>query len=49
MSQTPNGNMLIDPTKPPVSINHFVITTGGEYFFSPSISALEGIGDGTIT
>jgi Dyp-type peroxidase family len=48
MSQSASGNMLVDPTKSPVSIKHFVTTTGGEYFFSPSITALENIGNGTI-
>jgi Dyp-type peroxidase family len=41
MSQAPSGNMLIDPTKPPVLVKHFVTTTGGEYFFAPSISKLQ--------
>jgi Dyp-type peroxidase family len=48
IAQSPNGPMLIDPAKGPVDVHHFVTTTGGEYFFSPSIRALRGIGDGSI-
>jgi deferrochelatase/peroxidase EfeB len=48
IAQSPSGPMLIDPAKAPVDVNHFVTTTGGEYFFSPSIRALQGIGDGSI-
>jgi deferrochelatase/peroxidase EfeB len=48
IAQSPNGPMLIDPGKGPVDVHHFVTTTGGEYFFSPSIKALRGIGDGSI-
>jgi Dyp-type peroxidase family len=48
IAQSKKGPMLIDPKQPPVSVNHFVTTTGGEYFFSPSISTLRAIGDGSI-
>jgi Dyp-type peroxidase family len=48
IAQSPNGPMLIDPAKAPVDVHHFVTTTGGEYFFSPSVRALQGIGDGSI-
>jgi Dyp-type peroxidase family len=48
IAQSPNGDMLIDPQKAPVNVHHFVKTTGGEYFFSPSISALQSIGNGSI-
>jgi Dyp-type peroxidase family len=48
IAQSPSGPMLIDPAKAPVDVHHFVTTTGGEYFFSPSIMALQGIGDGSI-
>jgi Dyp-type peroxidase family len=41
MSQKSNGDFLIDPTKPVVNVKHFVSTTGGEYFFAPSISKLQ--------
>jgi hypothetical protein len=40
--------MLIDPSKAPVAIEHFVTTTGGEYFFSPSLDTLQALGVGTI-
>ena len=48
IAQSPSGPMLIDPTQAPIAVNHFVTTAGGEYFFSPSIGTLEGIGDGSI-
>lgn len=48
IAQSAKGDMLITPEKDPVSIQHFVLTTGGEYFFSPSISTLEKIGDRKI-
>jgi Dyp-type peroxidase family len=48
IAQSASGPLLIDPTKAPVAISHFVTTTGGEYFFAPSISALQDIGAGTI-
>jgi Dyp-type peroxidase family len=43
MSQTPDGKMLVDPAKPPIDVKHFVTTTGGEYFFAPSISKLQDL------
>jgi Dyp-type peroxidase family len=48
IAQSATAKMLIDPKKKPVDIKHFVTTTGGEYFFSPSISALQDIGSGSI-
>ncbi|HZU91927.1 MAG TPA: Dyp-type peroxidase [Stellaceae bacterium] len=48
IAQSASATMLIDPTKAPVEIRHFVTTTGGEYFFSPSVKALQAIGDGSI-
>jgi Dyp-type peroxidase family len=48
ISQSASGPMLIDPAKSPVDVRHFVTTTGGEYFFSPSIRTLRAIGDGSI-
>ena len=49
IAQSPSGPMLVDPKKQPLNINHFVTTTGGEYFFSPSISTLQAIGDGSLS
>jgi Dyp-type peroxidase family len=48
IAQSPSGPMLIDPAKVPQNVNHFVTTTGGEYFLTPSISAVQGLGDGSI-
>jgi Dyp-type peroxidase family len=48
VAQSATAPMLIDPKKPPIDVKHFVTTTGGEYFFSPSIGALRGIGRGSI-
>jgi Dyp-type peroxidase family len=48
IAQSASGAMLVDPAKTPVDVHHFVTTTGGEYFFSPSIKALQDIGDGSI-
>jgi Dyp-type peroxidase family len=48
IAQSPNGPMLIDPDKPQVAVNHFVTTTGGEYFFTPAIDTLEKIGDSSL-
>jgi Dyp-type peroxidase family len=44
IAQSANGSMLINPDKPPVTVAHFVTTTGGEYFFSPAINVLRDIG-----
>jgi Dyp-type peroxidase family len=48
MAQSSGGAMLIDPAKNPQNINHFVTTTGGEYFLAPAISTVQGLGDGSI-
>jgi len=48
IAQSPAGDMLIDPAKNPVPIQHFVTTTGGEYFLSPSIDTLQALGDGAL-
>jgi Dyp-type peroxidase family len=48
MAQSASAKMLVDPGRHAVDIKHFVTTTGGEYFFSPSIDAVQGLGDGTI-
>lgn len=44
IAQKTHGSILLDPDGTPVSISHFVQTTGGEYFFSPAIDALKRIG-----
>ena len=48
IAQSADGPMLVDPAKAPVEVHHFVTTTGGEYFFSPSIKALQDLGSGAI-
>ena len=48
IAQSTSGEMLVDPAKAPIDVSYFVTTTGGEYFFSPSIKALQDIGNGTI-
>jgi len=48
IAQSSNGKMLIDPERLPFLVSHFVTTTGGEYFFSPSIDTLESIGAGAL-
>ena len=48
ISQSASGPFQLDPTVPDIQVDHFVTTTGGEYFFSPSISTLQKIGDGTL-
>jgi Dyp-type peroxidase family len=48
IAQSASGSMLIDPGRSPQPINHFVATTGGEYFLAPSISTVAGLGDGSI-
>jgi Dyp-type peroxidase family len=44
IAQSAFAKFLITPTET-VEVNHFVTTTGGEYFLSPSISVLQAIGD----
>jgi Dyp-type peroxidase family len=44
IAQETKGEILLDPDGQPVPISHFVQTTGGEYFFSPSIDVLKRIG-----
>lgn len=48
IAQSPIGSFQLDPNKPNISVRHFVTTTGGEYFFAPSIDALQKLGDNTI-
>jgi Dyp-type peroxidase family len=44
IAQSPKAKFLVAPAEN-VEVKHFVTTTGGEYFFSPSISVLQDIGD----
>jgi Dyp-type peroxidase family len=44
IAQSPSGTFQIDPNKPNIPVAHFVTTTGGEYFFAPSVSALQQLG-----
>lgn len=48
IAQSLSGTFQLDPTKPNIGVDHFVTTTGGEYFFAPSIAALRKLGNGTI-
>jgi Dyp-type peroxidase family len=48
IAQSAKGDLLVDPAKAPVSVSHFVTTTGGEYFFSPSLDTLAKIGSGAL-
>ena len=48
IAQTVDGPFELEPGKPPITVEHFVTTTGGEYFFAPSIDALQKLGDGSI-
>jgi Dyp-type peroxidase family len=48
IAQSPTVPMLIDPGKVPVVGHHFVTTTGGEYFLSPSRDTLQALASGTI-
>jgi Dyp-type peroxidase family len=46
IAQSPSGPFQLDPTQPNITVAHFVTTSGGEYFFTPSISTLQAIGNG---
>jgi Dyp-type peroxidase family len=46
IAQSPKGPFQLDPAKGNIEVKHFVTTTAGEYFFAPSISALQDIGAG---
>ncbi len=48
IAQSPIGSFQLDPLKPNISVRHFITTTGGEYFFAPSIDALQKLGDGKV-
>lgn len=47
IAQSDRGPFDIEAGKQ-ITVQHFVQTTGGEYFFSPSIAALQQLGAGTI-
>jgi Dyp-type peroxidase family len=49
IAQSPQGPFTLDPSKPAIAVQHFITTTGGEYFFSPSIEALRKLGDGAMS
>lgn len=48
IAQTQSGTFRFDPSKANITVNHFVATTGGEYFFAPSMEALRKIGSNAI-
>jgi Dyp-type peroxidase family len=48
IAQSQSGPFELDPKEPAIQVQHFVTTTGGEYFFAPSIDALRRIGAGQI-
>ncbi|MGJ7506630.1 hypothetical protein [Variovorax sp. GT1P44] len=48
IAQSASGPFQFSPGSAAGSVNHFVTTTGGEYFFSPSIDALRRLGSGAI-
>lgn len=48
IAQSASGPFQLHPNRPPITVQHFVTTTGGEYFFAPSIDALARIGSGAI-
>jgi Dyp-type peroxidase family len=48
IAQSASGPFELVPGKPQITVTHFVTTTGGEYFFCPSIDALHKIGGNKI-
>ncbi len=48
IAQSTSGPFQMDPAKGPIDVKHFVTTTGGEYFFAPSIDALQKLGAGKL-
>ncbi len=48
IAQSASGPFQLEPGQPSITVEHFVTTNGGEYFFAPSIDALQKIGANTI-
>ena len=48
IAQSTSGSFQLRPNGAPITVQHFVTTTGGEYFFAPSIDTLAKIGSGAI-
>jgi len=48
IAQSPQGPFVLPPNPAAISINHFVTTTGGEYFLAPSLDTLGKIGNNKI-
>lgn len=48
IAQSAAGPFQVKPGSAASSVRHFVTTTGGEYFFAPSIDALQALGAGSI-
>ena len=48
IAQSASGSFQLDPSASNIQVKHFVTTTGGEYFFTPSIATIQKIGDGVI-
>lgn len=48
IAQSAAGPFQVKPGGAAASVKHFVTTTGGEYFFAPSIDALQKLGGGNL-
>lgn len=48
IAQSAAGPFQLDPAAPGIPVRHFVTTTGGEYFLTPSISTLQKIGSSAL-
>lgn len=48
IAQSASGPFQFAPATAAGPVKHFVTTTGGEYFFAPSIDALQKLGSGVI-
>jgi Dyp-type peroxidase family len=48
IAQSSSGPFQLAPGKAPITVSHFVTTTGGEYFFCPSIDVLQNLGDNKL-
>ncbi len=48
IAQSPSGPFHLDAQTGTIQAQHFVTTSGGEYFFQPSIEALRKIGAGMV-